>query len=399
MEKTDKVTKIVSFLLFLALVAYVGVYLWNAASDSTVTALAVNATIEESTTVTGLAIREEEYLASGAENVGILAQEGSRVSAGAAVAVELSGTAALERVNRMRELELEIARVQTLLEAADTESLGAGEAAIRSAVSALTGAIARHDLTNLDALSMSLRSLVMADQSGSVSERDLSALEQELQALRTSETETTRAITAPSAGIFSEILDGYEDYDLSAVRSLTPSALREILLSGGQSVPENAFGKLVTGFVWYFAAVVDAEEAAVLEEGDSVELEFGRYYDGSVSATVAYLGQREGDEQVVIFSCLEALEETLAMRQASADIIFASYSGIRVPAEAIRYDEDGDAYVYTITGMQAERKYVEIVYEAQDFCLVEAAGDAGALRAGNEIIVSGKDLHDGKVLD
>ena len=104
-------------------------------------------------------------------------------------------------------------------------------------------------------------------------------------------------------------------------------------------------------------------------------------------------------QQVVVFSCADALTSTLSIRQATAEIITAQYSGLRVPTEAIYTDEDGTKYVYTMTGLQAERKDIELVYTGDAYCIVKAAGGASALRDGNQVIITQDELYDGKVMD
>ena len=52
-----------------------------------------------------------------------------------------------------------------------------------------------------------------------------------------------------------------------------------------------------------------------------------------------------------------------------------------------------------MTGLQAERKDVEIVYAGDAYCIVKAAGGASALRDGNQVIITQDELYDGKVMD
>jgi hypothetical protein len=61
------------------------------------------------------------------------------------------------------------------------------------------------------------------------------------------------------------------------------------------------------------------------------------------------------------------------------------------------YDPDVDRMcVFTMTGLQAERKKVELLYAGEEYGLVTSDGD-DALREGNELIVKATGLHDGMV--
>ena len=61
------------------------------------------------------------------------------------------------------------------------------------------------------------------------------------------------------------------------------------------------------------------------------------------------------------------------------------------------YDPEIDRLcVFTMTGLQAERKKVDLVYAGDEYCLLRSEGE-DALREGNEVIVQATNLHDGKV--
>ena len=94
------------------------------------------------------------------------------------------------------------------------------------------------------------------------------------------------------------------------------------------------------------------------------------------------------------------MRNTLALRRQSAELVKTEYTGIRIPKSAVRVDEAGATFVYTETGLRAERKDIEILYETGEFYIVAInTVDDGALRAGDSVIVSGKDLYDGKVVN
>jgi len=402
MERTDTVTKIISALLFVAMLAYLSVYLVRSVRDPIQTAMAVYTTVEDSAVASGIVVRSEELITGGETYVDCSAAEGRRVSAGSVIAVSYSSEAALERANRVRELELEIARVKSLLPGqASSSDLSVRDGAIRSAVLDLTRALASHDLSELDSCSLGLRSLVYDDQRAVVSQSELAAMEAELASLEHSSTADTSFITARAPGVFSSVLDGYEALTPAEILTYGPERLWSVIRSRPAST-DGAVGKLITDYTWYFAAVVSAEDAEHLREISRATLKFGRYYDGVLTGKIEHISAEMDGECAVVFSCTQALSDTLAMRQVSAEIVYAQYAGIRVPAGAMHFEtaEDGTerAYVFTLTGLQAEKKRVEIVYEAEDYYLVASTG-ADALREGNEIIVSGKDIYDGKVLD
>ncbi|MCC8048321.1 MAG: hypothetical protein LIO52_04390 [Oscillospiraceae bacterium] len=399
MKRTDRFTIITSLIIFLAFLCYAGYALYSSITDATVTAEAVAATVEIGGQATGIIVRDETVLTSDGTYIDVTAADGERVGVGQQLATAMNKQTGLERANRIHELELEIERMTALSELDSAEELTARDDSVNAAVLSLTSAIARGELTELESLSLALSSLVFTSSRETVTQADLDALEAELLRLRSIYSVDTETLVADSSGLFTSTVDGWEHITPDDLTDLTPSGLQE-LIDSGNDVTAGAYGKLVKGIYWYFAADMSATDAANLTAGEYAALDFGRYYGDTVYAEVVSLGSGEGDEVAVVFRCSTALAETLALREASAEVVFDTYSGIRVPAEAIRADEETDStYVYVITAMQVERKDIEILYAGDGYCIVERGTDSNSLREGNTIIVSGKDIYEGKVMD
>ena len=55
--------------------------------------------------------------------------------------------------------------------------------------------------------------------------------------------------------------------------------------------------------------------------------------------------------------------------------------------------------MYTLTGVQAEMKNITILEESGDYYIIKnEASSVSALHEGDEVIVSAKNLYDGKVV-
>lgn len=398
MDRTDTVTKMVAILLFIALLAYIGVYVFRAASDTLQTTPAITMSVTDSTSATGIIIRSEQVIESAQSYIDITAREGSKVAVNSVVAVAYGNESALERSNRMHELETQIEYIQARLsDVSSSDDLTRRSGNILSAIRVISSVVSRHDFSELDSQSVDLTSLLFKDQGYSASESELQALKAELSSLRNSSSRDTKDIITESGGIFTSIVDGFEHLTLSDISGYGPERLLSLIKNGGQR-SENAIGKVVTSSFWYYVAVMDQSHATALAAADTVALDFGRYYSGVISAQIESVGNDVDGQSVVIFRSGQSLADTLALRQVSADIVISEITGVRVPLKALHTDEEtGRSYVYTVTGLQIEKKYVEIVYTTEDYYLVSSTG-ASALRAGNEIIVSGKDVYDGKII-
>ena len=140
-------------------------------------------------------------------------------------------------------------------------------------------------------------------------------------------------------------------------------------------------------------------DADRLNLGGSATLDFPQHYSGTVSATVFSKSEPDGSGKVaVVFACNNALADTLAMRKTTADVVYSEHTGLRVPLKAVHMDDDGQAFVYVVTAAQLEKKPIEIIYQTDDYCLVAQSTESNALRAGNEIVVTGKGLSNGQVV-
>ena len=397
MERTDKFTKVASAFIFLVLVFYIGAYIVHALNDSVKTALVVTDTVYDTLSVSGIVVRDEQLVTGSAKYVSLTVSDGEKLAVGDAIGTALNSEEALANSNRERELELAIARAEAMLEDESSSDATEKDESIRSSVLALTGAVASHDLSELDSLSQSLSSLIFTN-SRTISQDDLEEMKLELAGLRSNSDAESGQITAQYAGIFSSVTDGYESLTIDTVLSCTPDMLKQYI-QNRQEYSGSVVGKIVCSQVWYYAVIMDEEEAMDLSRGDRVTLDFGRYYSTTLSARVYGKSGAVNGQQVVVFSCSSALTSTLSIRQATAEIITNQYSGLRVPTEAIYTDEDGTKYVYTLTGLQAERKNIDIIYSDDSYCIVDTSSDASALRDGNQVIITQEELYDGKVIE
>ena len=182
------------------------------------------------------------------------------------------------------------------------------------------------------------------------------------------------------------------------LENLTPGGV-DALERTTPATPANAIGKLVTAKKWYFASVMNKADADRLNLNGSATLDFPQHYTGTVSATVMSKSEPDDSGKVaVVFACNAALSDTLAMRKTTADVVYSEHTGLRVPLKAVHMDDDGQAFVYVVTAAQLEKKPIEIIYQTDDYCLVAQSTESNALRAGNEIVVTGKGLSNGQVV-
>ena len=229
-----------------------------------------------------------------------------------------------------------------------------------------------------------------------------------------------RRITAGESGLFSSVVDGYESVLTPAVLGeLKPSDLSGLKPEEGKGTP---VGKLVQGKSWYYAAAVTEETAVALQKaerdlaqtGESLLLRFAKGVERDLPVRIASVGEAENGRVVLVLEGNTYLAQLTLLRQQSAQVIYSTVEGIRIPKEALRIvnraeeKEDGTEKevqvtgVYSVVGLEAAFKPVEILYTGDHFILVEpnppADREGQRLRAGEEIIVTARDLYHGKVV-
>lgn len=499
MNKSDILLKVVSALMFCAMVAYMAVYIIHRVKEPVETALVVTSTMTDSSTLSGLVVRDELVISSDAPYVNVTVSDGEKVGAGQTVALVYDSQEALQQAAYLSTLEAEIADVEAAL--STTGAAGAAQnrdQSIYDAIIGVSASLRNASFAGIDTNQSTLAGLIFRSDKVNATEEHLAALQIEYNELLRTSSDETDEIAVGQSGTYSAIVDGYEGIDPTYARELSPSELRE-LIAADRTVGTGDMGKLILSYRWYYAAIVPRADASKLVAGRTVRLSFGRYYSDYLTADVAYVGQAEGDEQLVLFSMDRGFSEMIAVRAVSAEIVYSEYSGLRVPVSALyryyagylsendaallsegesvritvgaetydafvseigsarRYgdlapgiEEDSDAdtrpkrslivfcwpyaadqeapdfsvagalirteagvvlpatnyyeyntdidrmCVFAMTGLQAERKKVSLLFCGEEYALVESEG-SDALREGNEVIVSYSGLFSGKV--
>jgi len=361
------------------------VYLYNALVNTYVTTNAVSYSIEETLPAQGYIVRTETVIADSGVAVLPTVSEGEKVAAGQALAVEYMNLGALETASEIRALRLQLAQFES--------HQGLSDASAFKTIRELSAAVHSRDLSKLDELLLNVESYIFTG--GSLDQIDPSALRDRLEELE-HRSEGTRIINAQVSGTFSYTVDGFEHIGPDIIRNLAPDDLDAHFKT---PYGISGTGKLVTEFKWYYAAIMDHEDAARLSAGRQIAVQFYGAYHAEVIMLVESIGKRDSDLCVVIFSSDQGIHDIAPLRNLRADIVFGTISGIRVPKEAIHLDDDGTTFVYLQTGVRAERVNVEILRETGDSYLVRDGTETNSpLRADSLIIVKANNLYHGKVV-
>lgn len=389
MKKTNTLINAAIAVLFFGVLLYLGVYLIRSFNNGYVTAEAVYVELQESGQAQGLIIRNETLLFSGKPYVDILVEDGKNVAVGQVIANTTDTQTSMSDAARIHELEMEISRAETM---ADTTAAGNDETIV-SALYDLSAAVVRGDIPQIYPPEVTIASLLFQNGKEHIDDAQLREMKAELSRLKAQAASGITAVSSPIAGLFTTAVDGYENLTGDMLNELTPDSLRQ--LAQQQEDTEGYLGKVVTGAQWYFAVLVSEKDAERLTLSETATLDLGKYASGMVEAVVTHISHPQNGVCAVVFKCRTAMAETLSLRELTAEIVYERISGLRVPTKAIHVDDNGNPFVYVLSSLQVEKKMVDILVNTGEYYIVEEGSSVDSLRAGNEIVVSGRNIREG----
>ena len=158
---------------------------------------------------------------------------------------------------------------------------------------------------------------------------------------------------APSSGIVSYRVDGLEEkLTFQNLDSITSEMLENLHLITGQIVTTSTKeGKIIDNFECYIAVSTKSDEAKKAKIGDNVKLKLAT--NKEIPAEVARI-KEEKDGRLVIFKINQGVEYLTGYRKISLDIIWWKKQGLRVPNSSIIY-ENGLSYIIRIKSRRTKK--------------------------------------------
>ena len=417
--------KILMAAVTLGLLAYFGLQGYLYFSDPLTTTLAYTYQVEESVSLSGYVVRQEQVLEDdGGGLLRLRREEGERGSRGGAVASVYADQSSLDRQAEISTLESRVEQLQYAQDAAGSSEVSMKlDAQILQNILEYRRCLTADRMAKAETYGSQLRALVLKRDYTYSENEDLSgqieALQAQIKELKTQAAGSVRTVTAPVSGLYSAVVDGYETVlTPESLSDMTPSQLSAVR---ADSTVSSGVGKLILGDSWYYAASMSAADAEELQEasdalkkaGKSLTLRFAKSVERDLPVTVSRIGPEENGRCVVVFEGKTYLSRLTLLRQQSAQVVWDSTEGIRVPKEALRMEKvtvnsEGQRVteeatgVYCVVGMEARFKPVEVVYNGSSFLLVRSAAPEDRenlrLRPGDEVIITANGLYDGKVV-
>ncbi len=408
MKNSSLTTKLIMFFIFSAVVAYFGFQSWNYFTRPDLTTPVYTYCAEHTLTLGGYVVRDEEVIDCTDPLVELVRAEGERVGKGRKLATVYQNASALEAAQTVTTLHAQLEQLEYAQSAArDTETALRLDSEIESDIVTLRASYAAGNYDMLEANASALKTTVLrrefAYRGGADLNERIEELQSQIRSASSAVGSAARVIAAPFAGTYSAVADGWEGVlTPEALDTLTPDAFARLT----PAAVNSTVGKLVRGENWYYAALVDDAEAALIGEGKNYKLAISGV-DTSLPVRVHSISASQNGRCLLVLAGDRYLSSVTMLRDQNAELILESHTGLRVPKNALRIGENGTTGVYCRIGLQSYFKPVEIIYQGEDYCLVkpgaiDAVRDSDlvfyTLRAGDEVIVSAEDLYNGKVI-
>ena len=176
-------------------------------------------------------------------------------------------------------------------------------------------------------------------------------------------------ITAPESGIVSYRVDGLEEtLTPDNFSTLSKQFLENLDLKTGKIVASNdESGKIINNFTCYIATISNSQQAKEAKVGNKVKIRLSNNVE--IEAQIAYLSQENEEEMLIVLQIDREIGELTNYRKLSFDIIWWSYSGLKVPNEAI-ITNDGLTYVVRNRAGYLSKILVKVEKQNEKYSLV-----------------------------
>lgn len=177
-------------------------------------------------------------------------------------------------------------------------------------------------------------------------------------------------IKAPESGIVSYKVDGLEEtLTPDNFSTLSKEFLEKLNLKTGQLIATNdECGKIINNFKCYIATISNSKQAKNAKIGDKVQVRLSN--NQTIDAKINYISQENDDDMLIILEINKQIEELANYRKISFDLVWWSYSGLKVPNSAI-VNQDGINYVVRNRAGYLDKIPVDITKQNDRYSIIQ----------------------------
>lgn len=397
--------KLSAALVIFAAVVYLIVAIAASMSSNLSTTVAFKGTVREDIRTTGYVFRQQTIVNSPAGGyLECMVGEGERVKSGQIIGYIYQTPPEPVVLEQIKAVTAKLARLKGIEgeKAVYASDSGLVERKISQEARAFSDLREERDLRNAAEAKENVN-LLIENRQGLTGD-EIAKLEGELAELK-AQAGMSSEIVAPTGGVFSTHIDGFEEkLDYDKAMTVDTAYLSELDKEKPKAEQSVEFGKplckIINNYTWYFAAEVDAKKAEELKEGQSVELDFFDLTNIGIKGTVRKITQASGGKCAVVIATNRYVDGIYSTSRINADIVTVAAEGIKLPSHCLRV-KDGVEGVYVIRLDAAKFVPVNKIYSNEAWAIIGAAEPEPGrpkLQIYDEVIVECKNLEDGKVV-
>lgn len=425
MKIKERLSKIIPVFAIIIVVIFTISEIYSLSSRALVTQITYEHTVLETIDAQMYIIKDEIILDNDASGVIVpVAKNSERVSRGSAIAAVFSDELSAENYANLKNLNDKLDSYEKInnssrLADIDMDKLNSE---IDYEFGNILNSVYSDDYSSLSEYKMNFSEKLSRKQISYNMDVDVSAhiskLQSEIAAIKSDAT-PSEIITAETAGYYVSHLDGYENnLTTQDIETLTSERLNEAVNAEPSSVDSGAIGKIIDGYNWYTACVVNSADISDFDVGDSIKLIFDEFGDDTVKTSVHLIKSVDEDKSLVVFRCNLMNEFLSGLRKVNGKIVLDEHNGLKVNKDAIRVDENGNEGVFVLRSDLISFRRLNIIYSEESFVIAKApvitekdkkeltdekleekkALISKHIKLYDEVIVSGKELTDGMVV-
>lgn len=358
MASRDGYLKLVAAVVFLALAAYAGAAFLKKSDFSESTCTATYDTVSLSQSAEALVLHNETELELPSDAY-VLVSTGQRISGGDIIAA--GDGDALAHAMEYADLKAELDCAEKTIILKNSLSATGDEQALKNSVAQLLSAMEKNDFALRNARLELIDGILRGDGTGLF--MHIKKLRVMLIAQR-QKLENDNIIFAPCSGYFAAA-DGCEGISPDCVSGLSEDEFHRLMKkasSGGGKY------KILSASDWYCAAETDS--SPLFEAGTQLTAQFS---DGEkIPCEIYSITELSGGKALLLLRFRSDAEYSLGKRCEKITLCLSELGGLRLPASAVKEDENGQ-YVYILNSDAAKEKCaVKIIYEESGYCLVSS---------------------------
>lgn len=413
MEKVTKnkiIKYIISILVCIGLAIYLSYHIFYSSSQNIVAEIAYPITEEITLSADGYIMRNEKVLTapSSGASAAYYYDDGTKVSVNEAVVAIYSGENT-DHGNVLINIDKNIdflkkSNIDTIYKTSDTSSVDARIDELFYSIRAdLEGGNVNGVVSNSRTMLMFLnRRMVITGESTGYDSK-IEALEAERANYSATLGSQSSTVTADVSGYFYSTCDGYEDVFTSDIcDGMSYDDFIEFTEMSPSDTSESV-GKIAYDYSWRLTCPVEKSSLKDFNLNSYYNVIFESNSGVSINMRlIKIIPDTDTDGALLVFESSDNPEGFTFARMQPVKIVKSSVSGIRVPKSAMRV-YDGQSGVYILYGSKVRFSQFDILAESDNYYIASLPDGSDTkyrqLKRYDNIIVSGKDIYEGKVIN